>query len=124
MRATALTVLIEAGDTRADLDKLAYEEFVFGMREIAARRWSHQAPASVALLASDVPGVKAEAIAGATGGNLLPLADLLSSADPFLRHASVQRLSQPARIPCHEESKASRRPETTHWSTPDVACLP
>jgi putative membrane-bound dehydrogenase-like protein len=94
VRATALTALIDSGDRKLDLRELAEKEPLTDMRALAVRALVARGLDAGAFLSDRQPAVRFEAVASLRDReHLLPL---LTNADPYLRHAAVQRL---ARLP-------------------------
>lgn len=95
VRAAALTALIDADDEKVDLAAIARSDKELGIREMAVRALVARGRDASAFANEGEPAsVRAEAIAGLRGEAVVPrLLKLLSDADPYLRHAAVQRLA-------------------------------
>ncbi len=107
VRATALTVLIEAEDIKLDLAAYAGKEPLPELRALAVRALAARREDVSAFLNKSQPAaVRFEAIASLRDRErLLPL---LTDADPYLRHAAVQRLARsPSMLAKLDESKPS-----------------
>src|SRR5262249_14827689 len=93
VRAAALTALIDSGDRKLDLKALAEKESRPEMRALAVRALVARGEDATAYLSAEQPAaVRFEAVASLRDRRrLLPL---LTDADPYLRHAAVQRLAQ------------------------------
>jgi putative membrane-bound dehydrogenase-like protein len=98
VRAAALQALIVAGDEKLDLAATANADKETGIREMAVRALVARGADTTAFADEKQPAtVRAEAIAGLKGRDALPLLlRLLADADPYLRHAAIQRLAHDA----------------------------
>lgn len=102
IRVTAVAGLIDAGDDKVDLMRLATTDKEPGVREMAVRALVAR-KADVLAIAKDEKApasVRAEVVAGIPWeGGFEAVAKLLVDRDPFLRHAAVRRLaSEPERL--------------------------
>ncbi|WP_439623562.1 PVC-type heme-binding CxxCH protein [Gemmata sp.] len=96
-KAVALAALVDANDSRPDLASIAKnDEESIGLRELAVRGLIARG-GDVSKLATENghSAVRATAIAGMKGDAAqTTLPKFLGDADPFLRHAAVERLSK------------------------------
>ncbi len=96
VRAACLTALIDAGDRKTDLAAVADKDAEIGLRALAVRTLAARGEDVRRYSDAKQPAeVRAEAVAGlGTKDDLPRLLDLLSHADPFLRHAAVRQLAR------------------------------
>lgn len=96
VRAAALTALIDAADAKTDLSALAESDPVVGLRAQAVRALAARGEDTTRFLGPKQPAeVRFAVVAGLKAKAALPtLLALLSDADPYLRHAAVQRLAR------------------------------
>lgn len=116
--ASALTALIDVGDTKTDLWKVAQTGWLYGRGNepdpvrVMAVRALVALDADLAQLKafSEHPDVRAEFVATERFGNARLLLSAMGSADPFVAHAAVQRLaalpSLLRRVPPEHEGRA------------------
>lgn len=96
-QAAALTALLDAGDETVDLRKVAKrDENPLGLREQAVRGLvARGADVSAYMGHTEPSAVRVAALAGLKGDDAQKfLFKFLSDADPFLRHAAIDRLSR------------------------------
>lgn len=91
VRAASLTALVDAADDKIDLRALAVTEPLPAIRAMAVRALIGRGLQDL-LEPKHPPAVRAEAMAAIEDGN--QLLQLSQDADPFLRHAAVQRLAR------------------------------
>jgi putative heme-binding domain-containing protein len=92
VRATALTALLDAGDTAIDLKAVAAKEPLPALRALAVRALvARGEDASAFLQAKQPPSVRMEAVSSLRDRDRL--LQLLRAPDPFLRHAAALRLA-------------------------------
>ncbi|MBM3981603.1 MAG: c-type cytochrome [Planctomycetes bacterium] len=116
--ASALTALIDVGDTKTDLWKIAQTGWRYGrgnepdpIRVMAVRALrALDADLSQLKAFSQHPDVRAEFVAAERFGNAPLLLSAMGSTDPFVAHAAVQRLaalpSLLRRVPPEHEGRA------------------
>jgi putative membrane-bound dehydrogenase-like protein len=95
VRAASLNALLDAGDSQINLAAVAENDAVVGLRALALRNLvARGADARRLVVEGEAPGVRLEAIGSLKEKADLPrLLRLLGDADPFLRHAAVERLA-------------------------------
>jgi putative membrane-bound dehydrogenase-like protein len=97
IRATAIAALIDVGDDKIDLEKLATTDPEVGIREMAVRAMVARKLDTLAIAKDEKTpaSVRAEALAGVSGeAAYMTLLRLIEDKDPYLRHAAIRRLGQ------------------------------
>jgi putative heme-binding domain-containing protein len=96
VRAACLTALVHVGDDKVDLSAIAAADRSVGMRALAVRSLVSRGKEASRFVNADRPAeLRLEAIASLTRKTDIPrLLALLADKDPFLRNATVHRLSQ------------------------------